>query len=30
MYSRLCPWLSTWPDYGEEYQEEGYDEEYQN
>jgi hypothetical protein len=19
MYSRLCPWLLTWPDYGEDY-----------
>jgi hypothetical protein len=27
MYSRLCPWLLTWPDYEEDYSEEddGYD-----
>ena len=23
MYSRLCPWLFTWPDYKEEYEDEG-------
>jgi hypothetical protein len=26
MYSRLCPWLLTWPDYGDDYDED--DEEY--
>jgi hypothetical protein len=30
MYSWHCPWLLTWPDYVEEYPEEGYEEEYQN
>jgi hypothetical protein len=28
MYSRLCPWLLTWPDYGDDYEEE--DEEYED
>jgi hypothetical protein len=23
MYSRLCPWLLTWPDYGEDYDDDG-------
>jgi hypothetical protein len=23
MYSRLCPWLLTWSDYEEEYDDEG-------
>jgi hypothetical protein len=23
MYSRLCPWLLTWPDYGDDYEEDG-------
>jgi hypothetical protein len=26
MYSRLCPWLLTWPDFGDDYEED--DEEY--
>jgi hypothetical protein len=26
MYSRLCPWLFTWPDFGDDYEED--DEEY--
>jgi hypothetical protein len=27
MYSRLCPWLLTWPDYDDDYEEDkgGYD-----
>jgi hypothetical protein len=27
MYSQLCPWLLTWSDYGEDYEEDeaGYD-----
>jgi hypothetical protein len=27
MYSRLCPWLLTWLDYGDDYEEDdsGYD-----
>jgi hypothetical protein len=28
MYSRLCPWLLTWPDFGDDYEED--DEEYDN
>jgi hypothetical protein len=23
MYSRLCPWLLTWSDYGEDYEADG-------
>jgi hypothetical protein len=23
MYSRLCPWLLTWPDYGKDYDDDG-------
>jgi hypothetical protein len=23
MYSRLCPWLLTWSDYGEDYEDDG-------
>jgi hypothetical protein len=23
MYSWLCPWLLTWPDYGEDYDDDG-------
>jgi hypothetical protein len=23
MYSRLCPWLLTWSDYGEDYDDDG-------
>jgi hypothetical protein len=23
MYSRLCPWLLTWSDYDEEYEDDG-------
>jgi hypothetical protein len=31
MYSRLCPWLLTWPDVKEEFDdEEGYDDDYAN
>jgi hypothetical protein len=31
MYSRLCPWLFTWPDFEEEFDgEEGYDDDYAN
>jgi hypothetical protein len=31
MYSRLCPWLFTWPDFKEVYEEEDvYDEEDMN
>jgi hypothetical protein len=26
IYSRLCPWLLTWPDFGDDYEED--DEEY--
>jgi hypothetical protein len=26
MYSQLCPWLLTWPDFGDDYEED--DEEY--
>jgi hypothetical protein len=29
MYSRLCPWLLTWPEYEEEFDvEESYDDDY--
>jgi hypothetical protein len=31
MYSRLCPWILTWPDFEEEFDgEEDYDDNYAN
>jgi hypothetical protein len=31
MYSRLCPWILTWPDFEEEFDgEEDYDDDYAN